>query len=121
MAHTIFIVDDDQTLVDILKSALELHGFIVKTAFDGRIALSMLKELTPDLMVVDLTMPGLDGWRFTMKVRQEKRFEKIPIIVCSGLLSEEMPAQAHESANLYLPKPFDIVELIGRIKTFLHV
>lgn len=121
MPYTIFIVDDDRDLVYILKAALEINGFIVISAFDGQIALNMLRNNTPDLMIVDLTMPGLDGWRFTMKVRQDKKFEKTPIIVCSGLLEEEKPAQAHESANLYLPKPFDIMELISKIKQFLHV
>lgn len=115
------IVDDDVSLVEILRLAFESQGFKVVSAHDGRVAINMLKEFVPDLMVVDLTMPGLDGWRFTMKVRQDKRFEKTPIIVCSGLLEEEKPAEAHESANLYLPKPFEIMELISKIKQFLHV
>lgn len=120
MSKTIFIVDDDKDLVYIVKAALENEGFKVVTALDGQLALTTLKTLTPDLMLVDLTMPVMDGWRFTMKVRQDKRFEKTPIIVFSGLLEEEKPAQAHESANVYMPKPFEIIDLIQKIKDFLH-
>lgn len=121
MPYIIFIVDDDVSLVEILKLAFESQGFKVVSAHDGRIAMNMLKDLVPDLMIVDLTMPGMDGWRFTMKVRQDHRFAKTPIIVCSGLLEEEKPAQAHESANVYIPKPFEIMELISKVKQFLHV
>ena len=121
MAHSIFIVDDDTDLVYILKTALEIHGFKVITAANGQIAMIMLKKITPDLMIVDLTMPAMDGWRFTLKVRQDERFVKTPIIVCSGLLQEEKPAEAHESANVYIPKPYEIMDLIAKIKAFLYV
>ncbi len=121
MRKMIFIVDDDADLVFILKSALEIEGFDVVVSHNGQLAMNMLKNITPDLMIVDLTMPGMDGWRFTMKVRQDSRFAKTPIIVCSGLLEEEKAAEAHESANVYVPKPFEIVDLISKIKQFLHV
>ena len=116
----ILVVDDDQDIVFMIKATLEKNGYTVITASDGFQALKLIKDLVPDLMIVDLTMPVMDGWRFTMKVRQDRRFKFTPIIVLSGLLveHEEAPEQ-FETATAYMTKPFDIFKLMDKVKELL--
>ena len=116
----ILMVDDDQDLVYIVKLVLEKDGFEVQTAADGDQALRMIKTFVPDLMIVDLTMPEMDGWRLSMKVRQNEKLKNIPIIVLSGLLAQEESKPApNEPFDVLLGKPFDILKLKYKIKCLL--
>ncbi len=119
MPKKILVVDDDQDIVFMLKSVLEKDGFEVTTASDGNQALNLIKTLVPDLMIVDLTMPVMSGWRFTSKVRQNERYTKTPIIVLSGLIEHEKEPQQFETADAYIPKPFDIFKLVEKVKELL--
>ena len=119
MSKKILVVDDDQDMVYILKETLQKFGFEVITASDGIKALLLLKTHTPDLMIVDLTMPMMNGWKLTMKVRQDERFLKTPIIVLSGLLERDSEPEQFEAATAYVVKPFDIFELIEKVKSYL--
>ena len=119
MAHQILLVDDDKDLVYILREALQKNGFEVITASDGSEGLRLLKTNIPQLIMADLTMPVMSGWHFTTKVRQDPRFKKTPIIVLSGLLEDNAEAQPFESASLYVRKPFEIFELIAKIKELI--
>jgi DNA-binding response OmpR family regulator len=116
----IFVVDDDKDLLFMIRAMLEKSGFEVKTASDGYEALSVIKSFHPDLMIVDLTMPVMDGWRLSMRVRQEPSFKRMPIIVLSGLVADnEAKGQSYESYNVLIAKPFDIFKLIDRVKELL--
>ena len=116
----ILVVDDDADIVYMIKSVLEKNGYEVETAPDGFQALQMVKINKPDLMIVDLSMPVMDGWRLSMKVRQDERSKDLPIIVLSGLIAhEESHLEADEPYNVYIPKPFDIHKLAERVKTLL--
>ncbi len=119
MPKKILVVDDDKDIVFILKEALEKFGYVVISAPDGVQALKLLKQETPDLIIADLTMPVMTGWHFTLKVRQDPRFIKTPIIVLSGLLQGDMDPESYESANAYMVKPFDIFKLLDKIKELL--
>ena len=119
MAKKILLVDDDRDLVFIVREALLKQGYEVLSAPEGAQALRIIKEQQVDLMIVDLTMPGMNGWKFTMKARQEPNYKSTPIIVISGLLDRDSTAESFEGATLYLVKPFDIIKLLARIKAFL--
>ena len=119
MPKKIFIVDDDQDMVYIIKETLEKHGYEVMTAPDGAMALIKLKTNVPDLMIIDLTMPGMSGWHLTTKIRKDERYKTTPIIVLSGLLERDAEPQEFESASAYMVKPFDIFKLINKIKELL--
>lgn len=118
MAQTILLVDDDQDIVYIVSEFLKKHGYQVQAACDGEKAFDLLKGLTPDLIIADLTMPNMSGWHFTQKVREDKRLAKTPIIVLSGLLEDSEP-ETFEAANVYMGKPFDVFKLLEKIQALL--
>jgi DNA-binding response OmpR family regulator len=111
----IFIADDDQDMVYILKTSLEKSGYKVQSAADGLLALKALKEYVPDIMILDLTMPHLSGWHLCMKIRQDPRYQTTPIIILSGLVGEETSAGEFDAHTSYMVKPFDIFKLTQRI------
>ena len=116
----IIIVDDDQDIVFMIKAVLEIKGYEVLSAADGHEALKLIKTMVPDLMIIDLSMPVMDGWRLSMNVRQDARYKNLPIIVLSGLLvQEENQQEPNEPYNVYISKPFDILKLAERVKSLL--
>ncbi len=112
----ILVADDDTDIVYIIKSTLEKNGYEVITASDGSQALKLIKTNVPDLMIVDLTMPVMNGWAFNMKVREDKRYKTTPIIILSGLLEREISSDKMEDGLTYIPKPFEIFKLMDKVK-----
>ena len=116
----ILVVDDDQDIVFMIKSVLEKSGYVVDTAPDGYEALKKVKADIPDLMIVDLSMPVMDGWRLSMKIRQDERCKDLPIIVLSGLVAQEgSKPEPYEPYNILIAKPFEILELADKVKELL--
>lgn len=117
----ILVVDDDKDIIFMVKAVLEKNGYEVVTAADGHQALKEIKAGPPDLMIVDLTMPEMDGWRLSMKVRQDENCTDLPIIVLSGLLvEEESKPQLNEPYNVMIAKPFDVFKLVAKVKELLE-
>ncbi len=103
-----------------VKTVLEKNGFEVITATNGHQALKEIKASVPDLMIADLTMPEMDGWRLSMKVREDEQCKNLPIIVLSGLLAaEESRPQQGDPYDLLMAKPFDMIKLVERVKELL--
>src|ERR1700679_1655059 len=116
----ILVVDDDLDIIYMVKAIMEKNVHEVATAYDGYQALKLIKNFVPDLMIVDLTMPEIDGWRLSMKVRQDERCKNIPIIVLSGLLTdEETKPGPDEPYNALMAKPFDIMKLANKVAELL--
>lgn len=116
----ILVVDDDLDIIYMVRAIMEKSGHEVTTATDGYEALKLIKTYVPDLMIVDLTMPEIDGWRLSMKLRQDERCKNIPIIVLSGLLTdEESKPEPEDPYNWLMAKPFDIVRLASKVKELL--
>jgi DNA-binding response OmpR family regulator len=114
----ILVVDDDAKIVRLVRAYLEREGFRVGEAFDGRQALARLEELEPDLVVLDLMLPELDGVDVCRAVRARSR---VPILMLSarGSLPDRIRGLT-EGADDYLPKPFSPAELVVRVKAILR-
>ena len=119
----ILVVDDDKDMVFMIKSVLEGDGYEVATAANGQEAMKVIDSHIPDLMIVDLTMPVMDGWRLSMKVRQHEKCKNIPIIVLSGLVDQQeaRPQESYEPYNVLIAKPFDVFKLVEKVKELLKV
>ena len=119
MPQNILVVDDDQDMVYIISEFFKKKGYEVLAASDGEEALKLIKTISPDLIIADLTMPKMGGWYFTQKVREDKRFVRTPIIVLSGLLESDTEPETFEAANAYMGKPFDIFKLYEKVQALL--
>jgi two-component system, OmpR family, alkaline phosphatase synthesis response regulator PhoP len=118
MAKTILVVDDTESLRTLVKSYLSQEGFRVLTAADGRQALFLARDEKPDLILLDLMMPEMDGYEF---MRVYGREAETPIIMLTARIEENDRVLGLElGADDYVTKPFSIRELIARVKAFLR-
>ena len=116
--QTILVCDDDKEIVDAIDIYLTGEGFHILKAYDGYDALKILETEHADLMIIDVMMPGLDGIRTTLKVRETS---SIPIIILSA--KSEDPDKIlglNIGADDYLSKPFNPLELVARVKSQLR-
>ena len=116
--QTILVCDDDKQIVEAINIYLTGEGFEVIKAYDGYEALEYLEDHEVNLMIVDVMMPGLDGIRTTLKVRETS---SIPIIILSAKSEDsDKILGLNIGADDYLSKPFNPLELVARVKTQLR-
>ena len=114
----ILIVDDDVTLLEVLQITLGKVGYTISVATEGEEGLRLAYTGHPDLVVLDVMMPTLDGWEACRRLRQ---MSDVPIIMLAARSSEtDIIRGLGLGADYYLPKPFDVNELKARIETFLR-
>lgn len=120
VAPTIMVVDDSLTVRKITTRLLAKEGYQVVTAKDGVDALQHLQEILPDVMLVDIEMPRMDGFELTKNVRSDPKTAHIPIIIITSRTAEKHRNYAMElGVNAYLGKPFQEDDLLGRIAGFI--
>ena len=113
----ILLVDDDPTLLSVLARRMTREGYDVATASSGPAALALLEQRWPALLIIDLMMPGMDGFELCARV---KRIADLPIIVLSAIDASEAKVRALEDyAEDYITKPFDPDELVARVQRIL--
>ena len=118
MSRTILVVDDEPRIVELARDYLEHAGFRVITANDGRAALDLVRHDRPDLIVLDLGLPGLDGLDVTRELRRDG---SIPIVMVTARDDELDKLLGLElGADDYLTKPFSPRELVARVKAVLR-
>ena len=106
-AH-ILVVDDDRSIVKVVRSYLEQAGYDVSTALDGEHALHLLRSERPDLMVLDLMLPDRDGWEITRIVRNDQSLGAMPIIMLTARVEDTDKIIGLElGADDYMTKPFN--------------
>src|SRR3989475_7467793 len=120
MASKVLIVEDEQGVVHLLRARLEPEGFQVIAAYDGQAGLRAVTEARPDLLILDLTLPGLDGFEICRRIRQQPETARLPILVLSGRTEEvDKVVMLELGADDYVTKPFNTKELVARVKTLL--
>lgn len=118
MAETILLVDDEQHIVDLARMYLEQDGFNITVANDGKVALGKILNDKPGLVVLDLMLPGLDGWEVCRRVRAES---DVPIIMLTARSDDiDRIVGLELGADDYLTKPFNPRELVARVKAILR-
>jgi DNA-binding response OmpR family regulator len=114
----VLVVEDDQTLRDIIAEALREDGYAVDTAEHGTAALAVIARWSPNLVILDLMMPGMDGEAFCTELRRLDGMASVPLIVISASrFAAEVGARV--SAHAALTKPFDLLELTEHVRTLL--
>jgi len=111
---SVLVVDDEPQVVWMLQFSLEAEGYRTFAARDGRAALGALKEHHPRLMLLDIMMPGMDGWSVLEELREVPEGERPRVVVVSARASLRDRAKAAElGADAFVAKPFNVDELLG--------
>jgi CheY-like chemotaxis protein len=115
----ILLVDDEKEFLYIVENSLKEAGFDVVTATNGRDALRSAKEQIPDLVILDIVLPDIDGETIYKKLKEDPETSRVPVIFISGVYTrEDADRQSHFLYDkLFLTKPFEENELIDKIKT----
>ena len=119
----VLVVDDDKDLVDLIVDVLEKDGrFETRTVNNGFDAGMMVKEYRPDIIVLDVMLPDINGKEVCLRVRSDSSLESVKIVCISGMVEEDRIEELREAgANDFLPKPFDIDTLIERMCQQLEI
>jgi CheY-like chemotaxis protein len=105
----LLIVDDELSILEALQDVLSLEGYEVVTAYNGAEGLKRMSEAPPDLVLLDLMMPVMDGWELLRRMREDARLRAVPVVIMSaGRIGEEV----RDAACATLPKPFDLDDLL---------
>ena len=116
----VLIVDDDPRLREYVRVNLEMEGYSVREAGSAEEGLQVLEESTPDLVLLDVMMPNVDGWEMLQRVQERHGVGAIPVIMFSGKVDETAAAEAESrGAQAFIGKPFNPQELIDQTKQLL--
>ncbi len=119
-ARKILIVDDEVDLVETLKFRLECKGFEVVEAFDGQEGLRLAQTVRPDLLILDVMLPKLDGYHICRVLKGDARHKNLPIIMLTARSQEtDKKAGLDQGADAYIPKPFEPKYLMEKIEELL--
>jgi DNA-binding response OmpR family regulator len=118
-SQLILVVEDDEKNMKLIADVLELAGYRILKAVDGEEGIAHLKVQDPDMVIADLCMPNLNGWRLGLWIMENKKHKKVPIIFLSALLNEEGLPGKGEFGDYYMPKPFEAKKLIEKIEELL--
>ena len=120
---TILVVDDEACFLTIMEDLLEGHGYAVLTSASGHKAYQIAREHRPDLMILDISMPLMDGGELAQKLRDTPETKDIPVIFLTGLLSKEIEANKNHivGGHIMFAKPCDFGELLAHIERLVCV
>ena len=115
----ILVVDDSKTELHHLSDILGRRGYVVRTAENGAEALRRLEEEKPDLILMDIVMPGQNGFQLTRAITRDPRFSGVPVIMCTSKNQETDKVWGmRQGARDYIVKPVNADDLIGKIRAF---
>jgi two-component system alkaline phosphatase synthesis response regulator PhoP len=118
--QTILVVDDEKELTALVSLNLKMAGFEVLAAFNGEKALELSRQLRPDLIILDIMLPRIDGWRVCELLKQDASTKGIPVIMLTARAQIEDKLKGFEAgADDYVTKPFSPRELVARVKRVL--
>ena len=116
----ILIVDDEQDIVESLKFILEAAGYNCYTAFDGEEGLRLAKEIMPDLIILDVMMPKINGYKISRLLKYDSKYKNIPNLMITARSQEEDKLIGEETgADEYITKPFDLDDVLKQVEKYL--
>jgi CheY-like chemotaxis protein len=123
----ILIVDDDPDILENIVTILETQPYRLATARDGKQCMKLLEEESPDLLILDLLMPRMDGWGVIREMRSERKYDKVPIMILSTVVEDasrrryELETGMAMDVQEYIQKPARPVELLRLVDKLLNI
>ncbi len=118
----ILVADDEPDIVDTLRIRLEAADFEVITAYDGLEALNKAREEQPDLIILDVMLPKLDGFQVSRLIKFDEKYRGTPILMLTARTQEKDKVTGLKTgADAYLTKPYDPKELMDTVRSLLHI
>lgn len=122
MAKRILIVDDEKDIVETLKFIIESDGYDCIVAYDGEEALNLAKTQNPDLIILDVMLPKINGYKVCRLLKFDSKYKHIPILMVTARTQHEDKIIGEETgANEYITKPFDIDTISNLVKKYLQI
>ncbi len=116
----ILIVDDEQDIVESLQFVLETAGYDCHCAYDGEEGLNLAREVLPDLIILDVMMPKINGFKICRLLKYDNKYKNIPILMLTARSQEEDKLIGEETgADEYITKPFEIDEIVRKVEGYL--
>jgi two-component system phosphate regulon response regulator PhoB len=117
----IFVVEDEEDILDLIRHHLTKEGFVVATATDGLAAVKAISRKPPDLILLDLMLPGLDGLEVCRRLKKDLKTAEVPVLMVTAKDEEiDVVAGLELGADDYIVKPFRMKELVARVRTALR-
>jgi CheY-like chemotaxis protein len=122
MKTTVLVIDDMEENIDIISAKLKHLGYNIEFALDGESGLKKAQELKPDLILLDIMLPKMDGWQVLEKIRSDERLDKIPCIMMTAYTTIQFQGEREQAmkkgAADYLKKPFDLNDLAALVAQY---
>ena len=117
----IIVIDDERTICEAIEFLLENEGYDVITAYNGEEGLQQVYKFPPDMLIVDLLMPKMNGFRVVKRVRNDPAFKEIPILMLT-VVDDKLNIEEGYSSGVtdYMVKPFEVDDLLARVRTLLE-
>lgn len=116
----ILVIEDEEDLIQAIKIRLEFADYQVLVAYDGSQGLDMVKQHKPDLILLDIMLPKIDGYKVCSTLKNDQEYKKIPIIILTARAQEEDERLSYEAgANAFITKPFEYEVVVAKIKELL--
>ncbi len=117
----VLLVEDSPVQQEMISGLLQDHGWQVIVAGDGLEAFEQIQKVSPDLIVLDIVMPGMNGYEVCRRLKSDPNLKNVPVVMCSSK-GEEFDRYwgMKQGADAYIAKPFQPIELVGTIKNLLR-
>lgn len=120
MPKKILVADDDEEIIELLKCAFESAGYLTVSVQHGAKLPSLIKREKPDLLILDVLLPGLDGYSLQLQFAQDEDTKNIPVIVLTALSASRSLFDKFQQVKCFMSKPFETGELLLEVKEILR-
>ena len=115
----ILVIDNEPSLRKIIQTNLSASGYDVTVAENGEQGIKLAKNLRPDLVLLDIKMPGISGWDVLTVFRADPGLKKVPVIIMTAFMRESEGANARQMGASFMEKPFGVSDLLGKVEKAL--